>query len=126
MPRVVCCSNRCSKRRVLFQGHHKAHRDALIDAIRALGGEPVEEKSISEYAKDLQADTIGNQADILMLAARLEKGAANAYLGVIPSFTDPTFAQISGRLAADETMHWTVLASALGQQVPQQALSFGA
>ena len=111
---------------VLFQEHHKAHRDALVDAIRALGGEPVEEKSISEYAKELQADTIGNQADILMLAARLEKGAANAYLGVIPSFTDPTFAQISGRLAADETMHWTVLASALGQQVPQQALSFGA
>ncbi len=111
---------------VLFQSHHKAHRDALVDAIRSLGGTPVEEKSISEYAKELQADTIGSQGDILMLAARLEKGAANAYLGVIPSFTDPTLAQVSGRLAADETMHWTVLASALGQQVPQQALSFGA
>ena len=111
---------------VLFQSQHKAHRDALADAIRALGGDPVESKKLGEYADDLKADTIGSQTDILVLAARLEKGAANAYLGVIPSFTDPTFAQISGRLAADETMHWTVLASALGQDLPQQALSFGA
>ncbi len=111
---------------VLFQSQHKAHRDALTDAIRALGGNPVEPKEINAYAEDLKADTISSQADILVLAARLEKGAANAYLGVIPAFADPTFAQISGRLAADETMHWTVLASALGEQLPQQALSFGA
>lgn len=110
---------------VLFQGHHKAHRDLLVDTIRTLAGAPVEAKTISEYAADLKADTIANQTDILMLAARLEKGAANAYLGVIPAFTDPALGQVAARLAADETMHWTALAGALGQPLPPQALSFG-
>ncbi len=111
---------------VLFQSHHKEHRDAIVATIRKLGGAPVEPKMIGDYAKDLQADRLKNQTDVLMLAARLEQGAANAYLGVIPAFGDPDLAQVSGRLAADETMHWTVLANALGQPVPQMALSFGA
>ena len=110
----------------LFQSQHKAHRDALAGAVRKLGGSPVEAKSLSQYAKDLMADRIKGQKDILELAARLELGATNAYLGVIPSFSDPDLAQVSGRLAADETMHWTVLAQALGRSVPRQALSFGA
>lgn len=114
------------KTAVLFQSHHKSHRDALLGAIRSLGGSPVESKSTSEYAADLKADTIRNQTDILMLAASLEKGAANAYLGVIPAFTDPALSQISARLAADETLHWTALTLALGQQLPADALSFGA
>ena len=35
-------------------------------------------------------------------------GAANAYLGVIPSFSDKDLAQVSGRIAAHETMHYAV------------------
>ena len=35
-------------------------------------------------------------------------------------------AQVAGRLAADETMHWTALASAIGEMLPQKALTFGA
>ena len=73
----------------------------------------------------MKAGTLKNQTDILKLAARLERGAANAYLGVIPAFGDADLAQIAGRLAADETMHWTVLANALGQSVPKEALTFG-
>ena len=61
-----------------------------------------------------------------MLAAKLEKGAANAYLGVIPSFSNGELAKVAGRLAADETMHWTVLAQATKEMLPQKALSFGA
>jgi rubrerythrin len=111
---------------VLFQGHHKAHRDALVSTIKKLGGTPVAEKKKDEYAKALRADTLKSQADVLTLAARLELGAANAYLGVIPSFKDTGLRKIAGRLAADETSHWTVLNSALGKQPPQGALSFGA
>ena len=73
----------------------------------------------------MNAGSLKNQGDVLNLAARLERGAANAYLGVIPAFTDPALAKVSGRLAADETMHWALLASALGQPVPEKALSFG-
>jgi hypothetical protein len=111
---------------VLFQSHHKQHRDALMGAIKQMGGTAVAAKSMDEYAKELNASTLKTQADVLMLAAKLEKGAANAYLGVIPSFESKDLAQISGRLAADETMHWTVLASALKQSLPEKALSFGA
>jgi hypothetical protein len=111
---------------VLFQSHHKGHRDALIATIRKMGGTPVTEKSLDDYAKALQAETLKSQADVLELAARLELGATNAYLGVIPSFKDTDLAKVAGRLAADETMHWSILANALGKPMPMAALTFGA
>ena len=111
---------------VLFQSHHKGHRDALVQAIRSLGGTPVAEKPMADYAKALDADQIKSQADILALAARLELGAANAYLGVIPAFSDPALSKVSGRLAADETMHWTALSGALARALPANPLTFGA
>lgn len=111
---------------VLFQSHHKGHRDALAATIRKLGGTPVEEKKLDDYAKALRADTLKSQTDVLELAARLELGAVNAYLGVIPSFSDSALAKVAARLAADETMHWAILANALGKPLPGAALSFGA
>jgi rubrerythrin len=111
---------------VLFQSQHKQHRDVLTEAIQKLGGRPIEAKPMTEYAKALKADMLKNQADVLALAARLELGATNAYLGVIPSFKDSALARVSGRLAADEAMHWTTLNNALGRQLPQAALTFGA
>jgi rubrerythrin len=111
---------------VMFQGHHKGHRDALVATIQKLGGMPVQEKPIGEYAKALKADTLKSQGDVLDLAARLELGATNAYLGVIPAFKDPALAKVAGRLAADETMHWSILTNALGRPLPMAALNFGA
>jgi rubrerythrin len=110
---------------VQFQSHHKAHRDALIATIQKLGGKPVAEKSLDDYAKALNAASLKNQNDVLSLAAKLELGATNAYLGVIPSFKDVQLGQIAARLAADETMHWTVLSQVLGRSLPTGALSFG-
>ena len=111
---------------VKFQSDHKAHRDALVATIRKLGGTPVAAKSDAEVAQALNAASLKTQTDVLRLAQRLEKGAANAYIGVIPSFSDRTLAQVSARLAADETMHWTVLSQALKDPLPPNALSFGA
>jgi len=111
---------------VRFQSDHKAHRDALITTIQKLGGTPVMEKKLEEYAKALKADTLRNQTDVLDLAARLELGAINAYLGVIPAFGSKDLAKVAARLAADETMHFTVLTSTLGRPLPAGALSFGA
>ena len=110
---------------VQFQSHHKAHRDALIATIQKMGGKPVAEKTLDDYAKALNAASLKNQNDVLSLAAKLELGATNAYLGVIPSFKDVQLGQIAARLAADETMHWTVLSQALGRSLPAGALSFG-
>jgi rubrerythrin len=111
---------------VQFQGHHKAHRDALIATIQKLGGNPVAEKKLDDYAKALNAGALKSQADVLDLAARLELGATNAYLGVIPSLGSKDLAKVAARLAADETMHFTVLTSALGRPLPAGALSYGA
>jgi rubrerythrin len=111
---------------VAFQAHHKAHRDALIATIEKLGGKPVMEKKLDDYAKALNAASLKSQGDVLMLAAKLELGATNAYLGVIPAFKDAKLGQVAARLAADETMHYTALLGALGQNLPGSALSFGA
>jgi hypothetical protein len=45
---------------------------------------------------------------------------------VIPSFKDLQLAKVAGRLAAAETLHWTVLSNALGRPLPADALPFGA
>ena len=75
-----------------------------------MGGKPVAEKSLDDYAKALNAASLKNQADVLTLAAKLELGATNAYLGVIPAFKESKLGKVAARLAADETMHWTALA----------------
>ena len=111
---------------VLFQSHHKGHRDALVATIEKMGGKAAMAKSNADYAAALGAGGLKSQADVLTLAARLELGAVNAYLGVIPSLGDKDLAKVAARLAADETMHWSLLANALGKPVPMAALSFGA
>jgi rubrerythrin len=109
-----------------FQSHHKAHRDALVATIGQLGGRAVAPKSRNDYVAGLEVAKITTAIDVLRLAARLEKGAANAYIGVIPSFSDKGLMQVAAKLAADETMHWTALARALGDELPKAALTFGA
>ncbi len=104
---------------VIFQGHHKGHRDALIKAITDMGGKPVAAKTDAEYAAALNvAATVKSQNDVLKLAQKLEKGAANAYIGVIPSFSNNDLRQISARLAADEASHWATLSFVLGEARP--------
>lgn len=102
---------------VLFQGHHKAHRDALAAAINQLGGKPVKPETRATYVTSLEAAKITGQTDILRLAQRLERGAANAYLGVIPAFGSKDLAQVSAKLASDETAHWALLSQVLGDNL---------
>ena len=111
---------------VRFQSDHKAHRDALVATIYKLGGKPAPALTLQEYAKALDAAKLKSQNDVLDLAARLELGATNAYLGVIPAFKDTQLAKVAGRVACDETLHWTLLNNALGRPLPATALSFGA
>jgi rubrerythrin len=101
-----------------FQSDHKFHRDALAATIKKLGGKAVAEKSRAEYVSSLNAASIKSATDIVKLAQRLELGAVNAYLGVIPSFTDKALAQVAAKLGADEVLHYTALTSALGEQLP--------
>jgi rubrerythrin len=109
---------------VKFQDDHKVHRDRLISVIKTLGATPAQEKTLAAYAEELEASKLKSQADVLDFAAGLERGAVNAYLGIIPSFADGAFAKLAGQLAADETAHFIVLTQSLGRALPAP-LSFG-
>lgn len=111
---------------ILFQSHHKAHRDALVATIEKLGGKAVASRSNADYAEALGAARLRSQGDVLDLAAGLELGATNAYLSVIPAFASKDLSKVAARLASDETMHWTFLTNALGRPLPVAALTFGA
>lgn len=109
---------------VTFQGHHKGHRDELAKAVRQLGGEPVAAQPDAEYGKKLNVASLKNQEDVLRLALALERGAANAYLGLIPSL-GASFHQVAAQMAGDEAFHAAILGNALGEPIPKAALIFG-
>lgn len=70
------------------QDDHKQHNDAPIGTIRKLRDKPVDARTPDEYNKELKVDRLRNEDDVLDLAARLELGATNAYLGVITAFKE--------------------------------------
>lgn len=110
---------------VTFRGHHQVHRDELIKAVRSLGGEPPAAKSDAEYAADLGVSKLKDQTDVLRLALQLERGATNAYLGLIPSLKVQNFHLLAARMAGDEAYHVAILANALGESIPPEGLIFG-
>ena len=111
---------------VTFRGHHQRHRDELVRAVVALGGRPAAARSDAEYATALNAGALKNQTDVLRLALRLERGAANAYLGLIPSLSTAEQHQLAARMAGDEAFHAALLGNALGDPIPAEGLMFGA
>jgi bacterioferritin (cytochrome b1) len=98
---------------VQFQSDHKQHADVLVSTVKQLGGTPVMAKKPADYK--FPVDQLKSQADVLRFAATLEKGAASAYLGAIPVFNNKDLAKAAGSILGDETMHWAVLRSALGE-----------
>lgn len=110
----------------LFQAHHREHRDGLIATMRAFNVQATPERSRQEYAQSLGTAALRNEADVLRLALRLERNAANAYIASAETYTDRRLARVAARVAADEVMHWTAVAGLLREQLPAGALSFGA
>jgi hypothetical protein len=98
---------------VQFQGDHKKHAEVLASTIAKLGGTSVIAKKPADYR--FPTDQLKSQADVLSFAAGLEKGAASAYLGAVPVFNNRELAKAAASILGDETMHWAVLRSALGQ-----------
>jgi len=96
---------------VLFQGQHKQHRDVLASTIRKAGATAVEPKKMTEYAWP----KLGSQGDVLMFAARLEAGAATAYLGALKSIQNKDYLTAAASIMGNEAQHLTVLRQALGE-----------
>jgi hypothetical protein len=110
---------------LLFQSHHKQHRDALADLIKKAGGAPVTPKTDAEYTKELDLGALKTEADVVALATKLELGATNAYTGQVAALRDHQLAHLFTQLATDETVHWTTLNNAAGTPIPQKAFLFG-
>lgn len=105
---------------VAFQGHHKEHANALIGAVKKLGGVAVQ--PMAKY--DFPVDQLKSETDVLRFAAGLEQGAASAYYGAIPAFGNRDLAQAAASIMADEAMHWAVLRHVLGENpVPSAFVS---
>jgi bacterioferritin (cytochrome b1) len=96
---------------VQFQGDHKKHAEVLVSTITKLGGTPV----MAQAKYDFPVASLKTQADVLQFAAGLEQGAASAYLSTVPTFSNRDLAKAAASIMGDETMHWAVLRSALGQ-----------
>jgi len=93
---------------VAFQSDHKYHRDGIIDAIRTLGGEPIEAEEKYSFGR------LRSEKDILRLARMLEKGAVDAYSTLAANIENKTVLNFGAQALADEVRHLTVLNSVLG------------
>jgi bacterioferritin (cytochrome b1) len=94
-----------------FVADHAAHRDALIAAVLAGGGEPTAQTVVLEYP------ALHSQADILEFALGVENKAASTYLSVIADFKNRELAQVAASILGVETSHISLLSNALGKRV---------
>jgi len=109
----------------VFLGHHEGHRDALVKLIAQAGGKPVEPMSNGQYIKALNIAALKSEADVVKFAAGLELGAASAYVGQVAALHDHQLARLFSQLGTDEAVHWALLNSAAGGEVPKPPFLFG-
>jgi hypothetical protein len=105
---------------VLFQTQHKQHRDALMATIKKAGGMPVEPRRVADYGWP----ALATQKDVLVFAARLEAGAASAYLGALKAIQNKDYLTAAASIMGNETQHLAILRQALGENpVPSSFIS---
>jgi len=98
-----------------FQGDHKQHAQRIQEAIRNLGGKPVEARSWEAYASEYPPPPLKTQVDVLRYAASLEESAASASVASVAGFSSPELAVLAASIAGVEAMHWSALLGALGE-----------
>jgi bacterioferritin (cytochrome b1) len=91
-----------------FRGQDQAHVDALIKAIRGLGGE------VEAEAGELETPGPRSRADALVLAYEEENAALAKALNVAPILQTPGPRTLAASLAASHAQHLAVLRQALG------------
>jgi len=91
---------------VHFQQQHKDHAVKLDATIKALGGTPVAEDSVTFTAPAGLKPTIQS---VLELAANAEKNASIAYCDVLKTITASENAELIAAVGAVETQHFIVL-----------------
>jgi Ferritin-like domain len=98
-----------------FQADHRAHAQAIGEAIERLGGRASAAKSWKEYAAMYPPPKLASEADVLRYAASLERGAAVADTKAVAELRDPALRTLFARIGGVESMHWALLRSTLGE-----------
>src|SRR5215468_6224587 len=96
-----------------FQADHRAHAQAIREAIERLGGRADAPKTWKEYAAMYPPPKLASEADVLRYAASLERSAAVADTKAVARLTDPSLRTLFARIGGVEAMHWALLRSTL-------------
>ncbi len=89
------------------QADHKAHRDALIAAVRSLGGMPVRAENsydVSSYIKAGEGN-LDSDVNIAKLALALEVDAAIAYTSEVSRLKTPALIVAGASIGSTESAH---------------------
>ena len=106
-----------------FQADHRAHAQAIREAIERLGGRADPPQTWKEYAAMYPPPKLASEADVLRYAASLERGAAIADTKAVATVSDPALRTLFGRIGGVEAMHWALLRSTLGEApIPESLL----
>ena len=98
-----------------FQADHRAHAQAIREAIERLGGRSNAAKTWAEYAAQYPPPKLASEADVLRYAASLERSAAIADTKAVAMVQDPALRTLFARIGGVEAMHWALLRSTLGE-----------
>ena len=98
-----------------FQADHRAHAQAIREAIEGLRGQASSPKTWKEYAAMYPPPKLASETDVLQYAASLERAAAVADTKMVAKLHDPGLRTLFARIGGVEAMHWALLRSTLGE-----------
>jgi Ferritin-like domain len=98
-----------------FQADHRAHAQAIREAIERLRGRASDPKTWKEYAAMYPPPKLASETDVLQYAASLERSAAVADTKLVAKLHDPALRTLFARIGGVEAMHWALLRSTLGE-----------
>lgn len=110
-----------------FRRHEQEHEDALVSALRSLGGTPPAPPEgladIDEVVEGLR--DVRSQADVLSFLIELETAAVAAYFDAQAKFTEPKLLQSGASIMANEGQHLVVLRRTAGRDPVPNAFETG-
>jgi rubrerythrin len=96
-----------------FRDQEQEHADALIAALRQLGGRPPPPPRPSQVAG---LESLRTREQVLSFAVGLELKAVAAYYEAQQALSDPGLLRTGAQIMANEGQHLVVLRQALGRQ----------
>jgi hypothetical protein len=98
-----------------FQADHRAHAQAIREAIERLHGRASAPKTWKQYAAMYPPPNLASETDVLQYAASLERAAAVADTKMVATLHDPALRTLFARIGGVEAMHWALLRSTFGE-----------